>query len=205
MILWSPVIITTFIPAVLHFSTATFASSLGGSIIPTIPINIKSFSIVAISSFVGIWSISLYAHPNTLKASFAISSFFSLILFTYSPIFWCISLLISYAEHLFNNSSIPPFVNTIYFPFNSFTVVINFLSESNGISWTLGALSYKLGSKLNLKAISTNAVSVGSPVKVPSCDIFVSLHSIFAYTIFFNSSSISSSCILSMFLIASFQ
>ena len=54
VILWSPVIITVFIPAVLHFSTAIFASSLGGSIIPTIPTNIKSFSIFSISSFVGL-------------------------------------------------------------------------------------------------------------------------------------------------------
>ena len=37
VILWSPVIITVLIPAVLHFSTASFTSSLGGSIIPTIP------------------------------------------------------------------------------------------------------------------------------------------------------------------------
>ena len=44
VILWSPVIITVFIPADLHFSTASFASSLGGSIIPYIPTNVKSFS-----------------------------------------------------------------------------------------------------------------------------------------------------------------
>ena len=80
VILWSPVIITVFIPAVLHFSTASFASSLGGSIIPTIPMKIKSFSIVFISSFVGMWSISLYAHPNTLNAFSAIFSFSCLIL-----------------------------------------------------------------------------------------------------------------------------
>ena len=52
--LWSPVIITVFIPAFLHFSTAFFASSLGGSIIPTIPTNVKSLSIVFISVFDGI-------------------------------------------------------------------------------------------------------------------------------------------------------
>ena len=37
VILWSPVIITVFIPALLHFSIATFTSGLGGSIIPHIP------------------------------------------------------------------------------------------------------------------------------------------------------------------------
>ena len=87
-----------------------------------------------------------------------------------------------------NNSSIPPLVYTIYFPSVSFTVVINFLSESNGISCTRGILSYMLGSKSNLNAISTNAVSVGSPFKLPSLEILVSLHNIFAYTNFLTSS-----------------
>ena len=81
VILWSPVIITVFIPAFLHFSTAFFASILGGSIIPTIPINVKSLSIVFISVFDGMWSNSLYANAKTLKASLAIFSLFSLIHF----------------------------------------------------------------------------------------------------------------------------
>ena len=81
--LWSPVIITVFIPAVLHFSTAIFASSLGGSIIPTIPRKTKSFSIFSISSFDGSCSKTLYAQPNTRKASFAIFSFTSSILEIY--------------------------------------------------------------------------------------------------------------------------
>ena len=62
-----------------------------------------------------------------------------------------------------------------------------------------------LGSKFNLNPISTKAVSVGSPVSVPSDDIFVSLHNILAYTNFVNSSSISSSEILLASLVASFQ
>ena len=77
--LWSPVIITVFIPACLHFSTAFFASSLGGSIIPTIPINVNPLSRFSISYFDGTWSISLYANANTLKASFAICSLLVLI------------------------------------------------------------------------------------------------------------------------------
>ena len=76
----------------------------------------------------------------------------------------------------------------MYLPFTSFTVVINFLSESNGISCIRGILSYTLGSKSSLNAISTNAVSVGSPVNFPSVDIFVSLHNIFAKISFFKSS-----------------
>ena len=85
----------------------------------------------------------------------------------------------------------------MYFPFNSFTVVINFLSESNGTSSIRGILSYTSGSKSNLKAISTNAVSVGSPVNVPSPAIFVSLHNILAYTSFLTSS------VLSIFIYSS--
>ena len=73
--LWSPVIITVLIPALLHFATASFTSSLGGSIIPTIPTYVKSLSIVFISSSVGSWSISLYAIASTRRASFAIASF----------------------------------------------------------------------------------------------------------------------------------
>ena len=42
--LWSPVIITTWIPASLHFSTAFFTSGRIGSIIPTKPTKIKSSS-----------------------------------------------------------------------------------------------------------------------------------------------------------------
>ena len=108
--LWSPVIITVLIPACLHFSTAFLASSLGGSIIPTIPINVNPLSIVFISSFDGIWSISLYANAKTLNASFAIFSLFSLIQFAYSSKFVLISPLNRYELHIFNNSSTPPFV-----------------------------------------------------------------------------------------------
>ena len=92
-----------------------------------------------------------------------------------------ISPEIWYELHFSSNSSIPPFVYTINLSFTLFTVVISFLSESNGISCTRGILSYILGSKLSLNAMSTNAVSVGSPVSFPSVLTFVSLHSIFAY------------------------
>ena len=92
----------------------------------------------------------------------------------------------------------------MYFPFTSFTVVINFLSESNGTSSIRGVLSYIDGSKSSLNAISTNAVSVGSPVNVPSFEIFVSLQSILAYTNFFKSSFMSFSFISSISVIFEF-
>ena len=182
VILWSPVIITVFIPAFLHFSTAFFASSLGGSIIPAIPTYIRSVSMFFISSFVGLWSNSLYPNANTLNASFAISSFFCSICFLYSFIFSCIFPSIIYELHLFKSSSTPPFVYTKYlFPI-WWTVVISFLSESNGSSSTLSNCSYIDGSNASLKPISTNAVSVGSPAKVLFVVIFVSLQSIAIWT-----------------------
>ena len=195
VILWSPVIITVFIPAVLHLCTASFTSSLGGSIIPTIPIYIKSFSKLAMSSSVGSWFNSLYPIAKTLKAFLAISSLFSDIVFLYSSKFVLISSFNIYFVHLFNNSSTPPLVQTTYFSPTLFTVVINFLSESNGISFNLGICSNNEGSKSNLNPISTSAVSVGSPVSWLSVLIFVSLHNILVCTNLFN---VSSSCFKSI-------
>ena len=43
----------------------------------------------------------------------------------------------NYELHLAKSSSTPPFVYTLYLPLFSLTVVINFLSESNGTSSTL--------------------------------------------------------------------
>ena len=81
-----------------------------------------------------------------------------------------------------NNSSIPPFVNTIYLLFTLCTVVISFLSESKGISSTLGISSYIFLVKPSFKATSTSAVSVGSPFNSPLSEILVSLHNIPLYT-----------------------
>ena len=69
---WSPVIITVFIPALLQVLTASLTPSLGGSIIPINPQNIKSFSIVPESIVVGSLSTSLYATAITLNAPSAI-------------------------------------------------------------------------------------------------------------------------------------
>ena len=73
VILWSPVIITVLIPADIHFFTASFASSLGGSIIPTIPTKVSPDSRFLTSSSVNVWFITLYPTASTLKAFFAIS------------------------------------------------------------------------------------------------------------------------------------
>ena len=83
-----------------------------------------------------------------------------------------------YELHLASNSSIPPFVYTKYFSPTLFTVVINFLSESNGISFTLFNSKTSFTSKLILNPKSINAVSVGSPVNSLSAPIFVSLHNV---------------------------
>ena len=73
--IWSPVIITVFIPAFLHVFTASFTPSLGGSIIPINPTKIKSFSIDLLSIKFGNCSTSLYATAITLNAEFAMSLF----------------------------------------------------------------------------------------------------------------------------------
>jgi len=68
-----------------------------------------------------------------------------------------------------------------------FTVVISFLSESKGTSFTLSYSEKTFGLKSNSNPISTSAVSVGSPVNLLSAPTFVSLQSILVYTNFSNS------------------
>ena len=75
VIIWSPVIITVFIPAFLQVATASFTPSLGGSIIPINPIKIRFFSTVSVSILLGKLGMSKYAIANTLKASSAILLF----------------------------------------------------------------------------------------------------------------------------------
>ena len=57
--IWSPVIITVFIPAFLHVAIAAFTPSLGGSTIPINPTKLSPFSIVAVSILLGNISTSL--------------------------------------------------------------------------------------------------------------------------------------------------
>jgi len=70
--LWSPVIMTTFMPASLHFFIASMTSFLGGSIIPMSPMKTKPDSMF----FSFFFDNCLYAKPSTLSAVFAISRFF---------------------------------------------------------------------------------------------------------------------------------
>ena len=72
--MWSPVIITVFIPALLHSAMASFTPSLGGSIIPIKPQNVKLFSIF-VSILLGKKSMSLYATAITRRAFLAILLF----------------------------------------------------------------------------------------------------------------------------------
>ena len=62
--LWSPVIITGFIPAPIAVATASTASSLGGSIIATSPVNVYPYSL-SMHSFSSSLH-SLYANARTL-------------------------------------------------------------------------------------------------------------------------------------------
>jgi len=70
---WSPVIITTLMPAVLHLATASITSSLGGSIIPWNPRKVSCSKSSALSDVFSLDTI-LYAMPSTLRAPLAISS-----------------------------------------------------------------------------------------------------------------------------------
>ena len=190
VILWSPVIITVLIPASLHFATASFTSSLGGSIIPHIPVKINSPSIFSISSLVGLFSTYLYAIPNTLRAFPANSSFALCIFFISSFVISLISPFIEILLQISRSSSTPPFVHTIYLSSYLLTVVISFLSESNGISETLLNLSSSSFLCPQFKAKLVSAVSVGSPVNSSFETIFVSLQSNPIRTVLLSSSSL---------------
>ena len=72
--LWSPVTITTLMPALLHVYMASLTSSRGGSIMPIIPTKTKSFSIFS-SKFSMLSGSSRKAKPRFLSACIAIASF----------------------------------------------------------------------------------------------------------------------------------
>ena len=135
---WSPVIILTLIPAFLHAAIDLSTFSFGGSIIPTSPVNIKSFSTLS-----PIFSVFLYAIPKTLNALSLISFIFSVsVSFTESSRISTLPLL-SMCLHLPIMISGAPLVRTKYFsPFSCIVVIILRLL-SNGISSTLGNFSCK--------------------------------------------------------------
>ena len=156
--LLSPVIITGRICAVLHFSTASKASFLGGSIIPHRPQNTKFCSAQSDVEF------ALRQHSaSTRIASFAIASF-SLKIFCFciglmtdtSPFFW-------QNAHRCNKMSGAPLVNRNISPFLFFTTTdIIFRCESNGISLST-VIPLDENSTPPFAPSTARAASVGSP------------------------------------------
>ena len=135
VVLWSPVIITVFIPEFLAFLTASYTSSLGGSIIAIRPINVNSFS----SSIEGLKlsSTFLVANANTLNALLEKYSLICLYSLNISSSSSTTSPLLKAYLHLLKITSGAPLVNIIVSSSILFTVDINFLSLSKGISPTL--------------------------------------------------------------------
>ena len=149
---WSPVIIITFIPASIHSFTDFLASFLGGSISPSIPVNVMSFS----TSFS---SLILYAHPITLRACPLISSIFSSIVSFVLPSSISILPSLSMYLHLSRIISGAPFDRIMLFSPSSLCIVVIILRLlSRGISSTLSSsLSW------SLQYVSI-AASVWSPI-----------------------------------------
>ncbi len=118
--LWSPVIIITLIPAVLHFLIASFASFLGGSIIPISPLKINSFSTLFsvklfLSSISSLSSIILYPMARTLNADWVMSLVDLLILLRVFLVILSILPLLSMYLQVASMISGAPFVNAISF------------------------------------------------------------------------------------------
>ena len=174
VILWSPVIIIGLIPALIQLSTAPFDSSLGGSIIEINPTKISSFSSSKLISFP--CSISLYAKDKTLSPLCENSLFIFSISFLSSSVIGLIPSAFSMLVTLLSITSRAPFVVIILLPSKLFTVLISFLSESNGISLNLVYFSLTSNSsKLYIAPRLISAISVGSPISF-SLEVTASLH-----------------------------
>ena len=110
VVLWSPVIITVFIPALLASLTASYTSSLGGSIIAIRPTKVISTSSsndgTKLSS-----STSFIAKAKTLSALFENSSFILLYEFNISSFISTVSPSTIAYLHLLNTTSGAPLVN----------------------------------------------------------------------------------------------
>ena len=116
VILWSPVIITGLIPALRHWATATFASSRGGSIIPTIPRNMRSDSIVSVEIASGSSLMDLLATARTRNALDAICILALLIFCISASVICLIPLRPTIPVQHFSRSSRPPLTATRYPP-----------------------------------------------------------------------------------------
>ena len=180
VILWSPVIITGLMPAALHLATATFASSRGGSIIPTIPRKVRSFSRVAGVISEGSSFRALEATASTRRACEAIFRLASWIPCRSSSSRGRAPCPSSMFEQHPSSSSSPPFTATRKVPSGrACTVVISFLSESKGISSTRGSpASISFLSREYFRPASRSAVSVGSPIVLAPSSPFLSTASL---------------------------
>ena len=128
---WSPVIMTGLIPAWRQVATATFASGRGGSIIPNIPIKVKSYSSSSGFAVTGSVFNSLYATAITRSACPLISEFIVCAV-SKSPLM-----------HREAITSKAPFTMAMYLPPILCTVVMSFRSESKGSSLSLGYCLFK--------------------------------------------------------------
>ena len=177
--IWSPVIITVFIPAFLHVSTASSTPSLGGSIIPINPTNVSPCSILLLSIFVGSLGMHEYATAITLNALSAIILFLFSIFCIAALSRRCTSPFKQYCVQCLSSTSGAPLVIIKNLSFALFAnipkglwissfivciVLIIFLSESNGMSLILANFWYSrsLYFPCSLAAF-TIASSVGSP------------------------------------------
>ena len=130
------------IPALLQVFIEFGTSSLGGSIIPTIPINVKLNSTFSSFSSGTLFNI-FFAKPKTLNASEE-RVLFKLSIFSLSSfVIGRIPLDVRTVSHSSNNSSKAPFTYAVIIPSILCTVVIRFLSESKGCSKSLSYLRSK--------------------------------------------------------------
>ncbi len=184
---WSPVIITTLIPEVLHWLTASLTSFLGGSIMPTSPRNKKSLLLLFVFLSGRIWpiwtSLLVVASARTLSPSLAILWFTKMI--------WSLILSVKVKNwpsfrtllQWFKMTRGAPLAKISYSFFLSdlWKVVIIFLSAVKGISLNLGdKLDNSSFTMPTFFAKINNAISVVSPnisiISSWSNSIFASLH-----------------------------
>ena len=102
------------IPASLHVFIEFGTSSLGGSIIPTIPIKVRLFSIFSFSA--GTLSSIFLAKPKTLKASEDRELFTLSIFSLYTVVKGSIPVVVRTVSHTLKSSSKAPFTYAVIVP-----------------------------------------------------------------------------------------
>ena len=155
---WSPVIITTRMPAVSQVRIAAVASGRGGSSMPTSPRNVSPDSASAkqapfLSAIASVRRPSLESAVNASRTSARPAS--SRGTTPSAP---------RIVVHAARITSGAPLANAQVRPSTWCKVVMHFLAESNGISSTRGlAASVALFPRPAFSAATTSAASVGSP------------------------------------------